>query len=401
MSHVCSHWRATALATPLLWRNIDVYSPKSLHCVSRYLERSKNCPIHIRIIWWPIGGLDLKDGATEIIPVIDLLYQHATRWQTFLVSTSYSIITNPILFCMKDLLAPLLEQLHIQVNDDKTNASSLDPVFPLTPSILIGGAPRLVTLSTNEPRQLPPFKSITTVHLDVSRFQHNGSDVLSSLVFACPSLSTLSIHGTVSGDWTVVNATMPSIRSLWFSNNDKFAGKFLTTVELPKLGSLGLDCGRAHYQVASMLYYHRPGPPSFPLLKHLTLQSFDYFASEKYAKVFPTISTLHSKFGNSFHLVFLKQVLEDLENWKNLETLVFEMPYENQVFNYLNNIVVQRGLGDRPIQRILLNRELLVALPAENTISTHTSLDELRADNYDDPWWIISNAAYNMYLPLA
>ncbi|KAG6861112.1 hypothetical protein C0995_003841 [Termitomyces sp. Mi166 len=398
MSHVCRRWRDVAFASPLLWKNIDVYSSESFDAVSSYLKRSHNCPVNIRIdIWQSDRNLDPHDGAISIMPIVDLLNEHATRWKTLLVFAYYRTTTNAILSRIKDLAAPLLERVHVVDDNMQTDLAHVIPfqqTFPTNPLFLLGGAPKLAVLHSNNLEQFPPLANVTTLHLRTSQSFFSSLDidthVFLDLATVCPSLSTLSIHSKYVGRWTVNDVAMPNLRSLWFSNSDTLAAKFLTTVRLPNLESLWLDC--PHYQAINMIYDHHPRP-SFLSLKYLTLQSFDYYASTKFSQVFPTIEALHLAYCNSFHITFLKQTLVE-DRWQNLRTLAFRTTRETYAVkfsNILNELVIERHVGGRPILRVLMDSDLLTALTTANSVRTYTSLEELRADNYNDPWWILSH----------
>ncbi|KAG6841422.1 hypothetical protein C0991_011316 [Blastosporella zonata] len=395
MSHVCSRWRNTALSTPFLWSNIDVYSAKYLDCTYHYLTRSKNCPVDLRIDLWQSDKDALPSDA--IIPLIDLVNKHATRWRTLLVFAAHRTTTNAILSRMKDLEAPLLERMRI-VDDDAVVDPDVflppDQAFPSNPRILAGGTPNLIAVHTNNLYYPPPLANVTTLHLRTTSFFSSfeiNSQVLSGL--AAGPLSTLSIHGNFTGHWYVESVTMPNLRSLWFDNDDALAARFLTTVNLPNLESLWLKC--PHYDVINMISGYHPRP-SFPALKYLTLQSFDYYSSTKFAQVFPTIEALHFSYCDNFHVSFLKHTLveDDLARWRDLHTLVFRTTretYTGKFSKVLNDLVTERRRGNRPIQRVLLDRDALVHLGTANSIRAQTSLEELHPDNFDDPWWIISH----------
>ncbi|KAG6879923.1 hypothetical protein C0992_009587 [Termitomyces sp. T32_za158] len=400
VSHVCSHWRDAAFASPLLWRDINVYSFESFDAVSNYLERSQGCPVNIRIdIWESDRNLEPFDSATSILSLVDLLNEHVTRWKTLLVFTYHRTTTDAILARMKNLVAPLLERVHIvddYIGVDSHAPGLSDQTFPANPQFLIGGAPKLVMVHTNNLRQIPPLANVTTLHL---RTSHSFSSfdiqyhILSDIASLCPSLSTLSIHGNLVGHWAVDKVIMRGLKCLWFNNGDIFAAKFLTTVDLPNLESLWLNCPQ--YQVVNAIHNFHPRP-CFPSLKYLTLQTFDYYASTKFSQIFPTIEALHLAYCNSFHVTFLKQTLveDNMARWWNIRHLVFQTTREIYAVKFskiLHELVAERHANGRPILRILLDSDLLAALTTASSVRTHTALEELRGDNYDDPLWILSH----------
>ncbi|KAG6920200.1 hypothetical protein DXG01_004969 [Tephrocybe rancida] len=302
---------------------------------------------------------------------------------------------------MKDLAAPLLEGVRI-VNDkadvDPDDFEPPNQAFALTPRVLTGGAPNLVAVHSNNLDNLPPLVNATTLHLGTNNFFSSfefNTQILTNLAAACPFLSTLSIHGRYVGTLDVAGVAMPSLRFLWFEsgNTDTLVATFLTKVEMPNLESLWLDC--PHNEVINTVRNHHPRP-YFPALKYLTLQRFDYFSSSKFAQVFPTIEALHLSFCSGYHVSFLTGALvqDDLSHWQSLRTLVFRTTSERHIKKLsesINQIVTKRESGGRPVQRVLLDRDLLAALSTEKSVRAFTSLEELRADNYDDPWWIVSH----------
>ncbi|KAG6857186.1 hypothetical protein H0H87_008251 [Tephrocybe sp. NHM501043] len=298
---------------------------------------------------------------------------------------------------MKDLTAPQLEGMRIVDDGAAPDSENFSPpsTFPLKPQILTGGTPKLAAVHTNNLDYPPPFTNLTTLHLRTSEFSssHETDNEILSALIACPLLSTLSIHGDWAGDWTKEGVTLSNLRSVWFSGKDTLSAKFLTTVSLPRLESLWLHC--PHYHVLNMIIDHYPRP-TFPALKYLTLQTFDYYASVKASVVFPTIEALHLAFCNNFHVSFLQQALvEDaLARWRNLHTLVFRTTretYASKFSSVLNEVVIDRHYANRPIKKVLLDRDALSALSTANSVRMHTSLEELQEGNFDDPWWILSH----------
>jgi len=401
MSHVCTRWRDIALATPLLWTNIDVYSIDSVDYVTSYLKRSHNCPVDVRFDIWQSDRLLDPEAGSRILPLVDIALQHIARWRTLLVFASQKSTTTSILLKMADMAAPLLQRIRIvdddeDINDDQ-HIMDTNQALSVKPRIFTGGAPSLHALRVNRLHCLPPFTNVTTLHLHTSTCFSSlemNTQVLSELSAACPFLSTLSIHGNFRGACLGDKITMPSLRSLWFYNGDTLAAKFLTAVSLPNLETLWLDCPQ--YQVIQVIATAHP-QPTFPALRYLTLQSFDFYASSQFAKAFPTITALHLSYCNSFHVTFLKETLVESEysRWPHLTTLVFRTTRETharKLLKTLDEIVAERHDGRNPIRRLLVDKDILATLgPYANSLQEKTTLDLLRPDNFDDPWWLMSH----------
>ncbi|KAF5380501.1 hypothetical protein D9615_004688 [Tricholomella constricta] len=396
MSHVCTYWRDITFGTPLLWINIDIYSIRSLECVSSYLTRSQRCPIDVRFdIWASDRLLSPEASGATILPLVDLVIQHSDRWKTLLVFTSHTTTTASILLKLADVAAPLLQRIRVMGDDGDNVEPPSGQILVSSPGVLTGGVPMLTTVQMGNMRCLPPLANVTTLHLRASHFSSSelNTHILSDLTTACPSLTTFSIHGNFRGDWIGENITMPSLRSLWFQNGDTLAAKFLATVSLPNLESLWLDCPQ--YRVIQVIDHSIPRP-TFPALKYLTLQYFDFYASSQFAKAFPTITALHFSFCNPFHITFLKETLieDDHSRWPNLDTLVFRTTRETHAIKFsktLDEIVSERQRGNNPIRKLLLDKDILGNLFTADSLRARTNLDVLRPDNFDDPWWIMSH----------
>ncbi|GLB37730.1 hypothetical protein LshimejAT787_0407810 [Lyophyllum shimeji] len=400
MSHVCSRWRDIALGTPLLWTNIDVFSIDSLECVTSYLKRSQDCPIHVRFDIWDSDRF-LEEADATILPVVDVALQHIARWRTLVVFAYHESTTGAILSKMADAAAPLLQRIRIQ-NDDNVNIDhdqliATNLLLSVEPRILTGGAPSLTALRIDSLRRLPPLTNVTTLYFHTSAYFSSlemNTRVLSELAAACPLLSALSINGTFRNARLDDKITMPSLRALSFSNQDNLADKFLTAVSLPNLESLWLDCPQ--YRVIQVINNAHPRP-TFPALKYLTLQSFDFYASSQFAKAFPTISALHLSYCDSFHITFLKETLVeyDFSRWQSLDTLVFRTTRETHAKKFsrtLNEMVAERYESKSPIRRVLVDRDILASLgPHADALRAKTSLGQLQPENFDDPWWLMSN----------
>ncbi|KAG5647088.1 hypothetical protein DXG03_001458 [Asterophora parasitica] len=400
MSHVCTYWRDVALGTPLLWNSIDVYSIRSIECVSRYLDRSRNCLLDVRFdIWGSDRFLNGEISGAKILPVVDIVVQHIHRWKTLLVLASNSTTTASILSTLAHLEAPSLERIRIvddggDIDDEPPSPSG---VFQPRPGVFIGGAPRLAAVWVNNLRVLPPLTNVTTLHLHTPSYFSSAElnpSSLKSLTATCPSLSSLSIRGNFRGDWPHGGpVTIPSLRSLWFESGDTLASSFLATVSMPNLVSLWLDCPQ--YRVIQRIF-NSTSRPNFPALKYLTLQGFDFYASTHYAKAFPTITALHLPFCNLFHITFLKETLieNDHSRWPNLDTIVFRSLRDTHAKKFstvIDDMVRERHNSIHPIRRLLVDKDVLANLYSADSIGARTDLKVLSADSFDDPWWIMSH----------
>ena len=113
VSHVCSHWRTAALATPRLWARlfIQLYLPKAesqATLVRTWMERSGGCPLTIYVFWEdpPFAGSH---------PVLDCLLQHSTRWKEMFFYLPFHVFRR---FSKVAGKVPLLTDLSLGTNTD-------------------------------------------------------------------------------------------------------------------------------------------------------------------------------------------------------------------------------------------------------------------------------------------
>ncbi|RDB25433.1 hypothetical protein Hypma_007604 [Hypsizygus marmoreus] len=416
ISHVCARWRAVALDTPLLWTDIDIYSIRSLERVACYLERSAPCPVNVRFDIWQLEK-QTTGYATAILPILDSTITHIARWRTFLVFAYYQRTSSAILSKIANLSAPILERLRV-VDDGIGSIEALHDALNNGESngvecILAGGAPKLASLSMSSIVYLPLLASVTTLHLHSSphsfAFRIDFS-LMSDLAKACPRLTNLSIHGYFYGyeesAWPAPGSyqvDMPSLCSLWFINDDSLPVRILTSISMPKLKSLWLDCphNAVSHNLVDFVSGH-PLHPFLPSLKHLTLQGFDFYPCALYAKAFPSITALHLPYCSTFHLPFLKGALNENDvAWWNLDTLVFRTKRDTHAKKFSKNleeIVFERAQRGNPIKRVLLDHDMFSTLYETDTLLVNTRVEELSPTNYDDPWWIMVHEDTGDYL---
>jgi len=401
VSHVCARWRVAAFDTALMWTNIEIYSGRCLDRVSSYLTRSGSCLIEIWLDLWQTD----KDGARGrpgwVDPIVDLIIQHVGRWRCLLVFTYYKSTTNAILSKIADLGAPMLQR--IRVVDE--GEGSREEVAPWDSRILAGGVPSLVSVQMDRVYYLPLLANVTTLHLHTPLFKVNTT-VVSALASACPLLTTLSIHGSfnaIEEDWAIGRHSpiaMHSLRHFWFCNDaeDMSVASFLISVALPQLTSLWLDLPRYYLRVLHLLSTH-PSRPMFPSLKHLTLQSFDFYPTLQAAKVFPNVTTIHFAYCPSFHVSFLKNILcADVPYWRHLDTLVFRTSKDSHAQKFssiLLDIFTQRAASGLPIKRLLLDKDALQSLVNHvDSMRDIAVVEKLTPFNYEDPWWLMAQSTY-------
>lgn len=164
-SQVTRRWRGVAIDTPKLWSTLylSVHQLQSIDLVDLYLSRSKSIPSDLTI-----KEVLLREKSLELDCVAafgDLLRDHIHRCRHFYCE----IVTMECIQAILDPLvlasAPLLESFDVHMEDFSSN--SLD-----TTNIFMGGTPMLAVVQLRDsPGYLPPFHSVTNLHL--YNFKHD------------------------------------------------------------------------------------------------------------------------------------------------------------------------------------------------------------------------------------
>ncbi|KAJ7474340.1 hypothetical protein FB451DRAFT_1248674 [Mycena latifolia] len=82
LSHVCRHWRTSALSFPKLWSFLDVEQTQenqyptspTLDFMQAYLQRSGQHPLTFRLAY--------EQETIHGHPFLECLFQHSARWET-------------------------------------------------------------------------------------------------------------------------------------------------------------------------------------------------------------------------------------------------------------------------------------------------------------------------------
>ncbi|KAJ3569568.1 hypothetical protein NP233_g4970 [Leucocoprinus birnbaumii] len=113
VSHICSHWRTAALATPRLWARLFIQlglskAESQAALVRAWMERSGGCPLTIYVFWE-----DPPFASTH--PVLECLMQHSTRWKEMFFYLPFTVFRR---FGKVAGKVPLLTDLSLGTDTD-------------------------------------------------------------------------------------------------------------------------------------------------------------------------------------------------------------------------------------------------------------------------------------------
>src|ERR1700722_1617286 len=367
VSHVSSHWRAVALASPSLWTNIS--RTMSPNCTGKlgvevYLERSKACPLDIS---FHLDSSEEADDAT----LISLIVAHVGRWRQVFIHLLDNNSYERILQGIRHSSAPLLEHF------------SLSPYTPFevhsndNPQIFTGGAPRLTFVrltGINIHHMQPPFGAVTTLHLEDLRTEMFVDYVqFSDIIHSSPVLVNLSLYGLVINNWPMgfqPPLPIPTLRSLRVQGSSELVYNLMSGISAPHLDSLFVaDCADDEgttrpWDIAPDRY---PTPPKFPHLRTLTFTDC-YLPSETCRKVFRAFPTItHFALLGSFSIDILKALGDDCTlpsdlPWAELHTLTLEKLESAQEHLLCTSVLAGRKQLGRPITTLRLESQLKLKL---------------------------------------
>lgn len=121
VSHVCRRWRDVAIHTPFLWTNIYFgfrsRSPKALEYIQTCLERSRNCPLNIKLRFGDNGrAQEQKEALDRLCSHLDVIIPHTNRWRTLDVHLHHSR-SLPILLDRLPSQVAILKHIRIELED--------------------------------------------------------------------------------------------------------------------------------------------------------------------------------------------------------------------------------------------------------------------------------------------
>ncbi|TEB39863.1 hypothetical protein FA13DRAFT_1724077 [Coprinellus micaceus] len=278
VSHVCRHWRETAINTPDLWSSIYIDQPHQWDRYEAYLERSKG----------QVLDLDIN-LETHSRLVLDLIIPKAEQWRSLVVEYDFWLHAREFLKQMAEVpSAPNLERLHMESYEDSTDIEIFEPLQYKDPFYLPfhGNAPnlrfvKLMSVHIDWEGAIPMFQGLQELDL---RF--HTEDVLpswkafSSYLKNSPQLIQLGLHESgpklpdpsalslppmtpAAGlptayytaapsfeekepedpyEWPTYPLEVPSLRELKLSHHEApYATALLTKLHFPNLRTLSMD----------------------------------------------------------------------------------------------------------------------------------------------------------------
>ncbi|KXN83253.1 hypothetical protein AN958_01658 [Leucoagaricus sp. SymC.cos] len=113
VSHVCSHWRTAALATPRLWARLFIQlgiskAESQAALVNTWMERSGGCSLTVYVFWE-----DPPFASSH--PVLECLLKHSVRWKEMFFYLPFNVFRR---FGKVAGKVPLLTELSLGTDTD-------------------------------------------------------------------------------------------------------------------------------------------------------------------------------------------------------------------------------------------------------------------------------------------
>jgi F-box-like len=375
---VSSHWRETALGTPLLWNNIDLHITSrnnGKHHAQRlmaYLTRSGTCllDISLRIV-----------APQNISQFLCLLVPHASRWHRVSISLSHCS-TNDVYAPLYDVAAPALIHLSLRVGNPTDDPHSPRTEYPyISPPILTGGSPSLsfVRLAGMVVGNMePPFGTVTTLHIDAWPRNLMDQSRFQAMFEALPCLVNLSLTGLtiyLPRDPLHVSSPtpIPTLRSLRIRGSSTPCHRFLSLMAVPHLESLSLHSVDTFDSVP------------LPTLRSLTLDSCVLSESEirNILRAFPGVSTFSVDHSVPQAFLFHNMVTEGL--WPCLEAISVRELQPDDAASFC--LLSMSRSGDRGrLRRVRIDKRSRKVLKAKGYLQDLRDIVSVENCEHMDSW---------------
>lgn len=198
LSRVSKRWRQIAIGHSLLWTRIEISSRRPTESLKSYIQRSGDQPFTITF--------ELSNPEEwKVENVWNHLEREIHQWRRLSIKANSlpSSSIYPILKRLRLGLAPLLEDLNIEVNDDDEDTIYFEHPEPY--GIFLAGAPKLTSIRLYGfflHINWPPLSGVTTLFLhkplQISLFSLRDLQIF---ITGFQSLINLSIFGNIIQDY--------------------------------------------------------------------------------------------------------------------------------------------------------------------------------------------------------
>ncbi|KAH0585439.1 hypothetical protein H2248_008680 [Termitomyces sp. 'cryptogamus'] len=381
ISHVSTHWRSVALATPLLWNTINLHVTNqsrshALQRLSAHLKRSSQCLLDISLY------LSVSDGIRE---VLYHLTPHVQRW--FRVSISIERGSPEDIYApFQPLSAPNMIHLSLCMGkwEDKPNAPRTE--YPeICPPILVQGAPSLtfVRVAGKIVGNLsPPLSTTQTFHVDAWPKNLMSLAQFHSLLTALPCLVHLSLTGLsiqLPRDplQTTVPISLPSLRSLRIRGNATPCYRLLSLLSLANLESLLLQDIETFDSAV------------IPSLHTLILDSCDLSSVDlqNLFRSFPRVATLSIDSSTPEIYPLLTPDTGSPTNipWPELRTISLRRIPRRDVAPFVNGCLHRLECGS-PFRCVYLDKRSRIAVKEKELLHVLRELQPVENVDGHEPW---------------
>ncbi|KAJ6463611.1 hypothetical protein C8R47DRAFT_1225099 [Mycena vitilis] len=244
LCHVCHRWREIALATPSLWRGIELhlngaeqFHKSQLRWLETQLSLSKQCPLSIELVYnAPEGPFDVH---SSLKPFVDAIVGHCARWEEVMLR----IPPRDAKLLVGNM--PLLRTLHFGVSDVLPE----DPpgVATSPPDTIFSGAANLKTLFIDNyfsPSSFTlPWSQLTTIIAFDPLYDNQCADILRHAVNVDTCRLTIAKEPAALIDLVIPPLVHLRLLSLWDlgATPASFIAALFDTLVLPSLEVLEIS----------------------------------------------------------------------------------------------------------------------------------------------------------------
>lgn len=381
VSQISKHFRSVALATPNLWRTINIHFSNSSHwsMAAAYLDRSGVLSVDIGM---SLEGSTLTNIVGDMKSITSLINLHVNRWRRLFIRSKEPMGALEFLDSIQLLKAPVLRDFEILCAPSL--AFENDEAFSC-PNSFAGGTP---SLSSVRLRGVPftfslgSLSSLKTLHIH-STHNTGALSTLHDILVGLPALEDLAISGYFNNPIPDTSFDLPSLQSLKISGT--ITAYTLKALCAPGLRSLFLES--VHYADLKLYISNLPLGycPQFPVLRSLTLFSYEDFTRSAWAdlmRAFPTIEDF-TFLGNIHELLSFLQEMDEASpqsvRWPQLYTVTLHDSAHGEYTIdpvLLRQAIAARAACGYPIRKLRLSRRVLSKLREE--LPEQLRLEELK-----------------------